>query len=78
MSNKPRWYDPESLTFVQLHEKLYALYLEIYPWHNTDQACSYDYPTFKEAVEDWATDDFYVQHITAKVYKDMLDWCDEE
>lgn len=68
MINKPRWYDPESLTTVDLESKLKALYVELYPWHGTSEARHYDYPAFSVALSDWANDDFYVQHFTAKTY----------
>lgn len=74
MSNKPRWCDPESWTFKEQETKLKELYLELYPWHNTQDAKSYDYPTFYQAIRDWASDDFYAQHLTAKLYCETVDW----
>lgn len=68
MSNKPRWYDPESWTFKEQETKLKELYLELYPWHGTPQAKYYDYPPFDQVVSEWASDDFYVQHLTSKLY----------
>lgn len=66
-------YDPESLTFDELHDVLEKVYLYCYPWHNTHEAKSYDYPTFDQAVRDWAKDDLR-QSFTAKVYCETLDW----
>lgn len=70
-------YDPESLTFQEQETILKKVYLYCYPWHNTDQAYAYDYPTFDKAVRTWAKDDFYRQHLTAKLYCEALDWIEE-
>lgn len=68
--NIPMFYDPESQTHQENTERLQTIYLELYPWHNTNQARYYDYPTFDDVVDDWASDDFYAQHLTAKIWKE--------
>lgn len=78
MKQLPEFYDPESMTFQEQEEKLKALYKSIYPWHGTEEANSYDYPSFSEAVRNWANDDFYVQHLTAKLYCNTVDWMFDE
>ncbi|XKX17700.1 hypothetical protein MVUOKPPV_CDS0303 [Klebsiella phage phi1_175008] len=67
-------YDPESMTFEQQRAALEKVYIYSYPWHNTEEARSYDYPTFEEAIREWAKDEFYRQHLTAKLYCETLDW----
>ena len=74
MNNLPVCYDPESMTHQEQGEALQRVYFALYPWHNTDQAYAYDYPTFDQAVREWANDEFYVQHLTAKLYCETLDW----
>lgn len=69
-------YDPESMTFQEQREALEKVYLYCYPWHNTDQAYAYDYPTFDEAVRQWAQDDLR-QSLTAKLYCETLDWAND-
>lgn len=68
----PRFHDPENMTQEERSRNLMSLYLDLYPWHGTEEARSYDYPTFESAVTDWASDDFYIQHLTAKLYKRCL------
>lgn len=67
-------YDPESMTFEEQRKALDKVYKYCYPYHGTDEAGSYDYPTFDQAVREWARDDFYRQHLTAKLYCEALDW----
>lgn len=71
-------YDPESMTFDQQRAALEKVYQYCYPYHNTDQAYAYDYPTFDQAVREWSKDEFYRQHLIAKLYCDTLDWIFEE
>lgn len=70
-------YDPESMTFEELRAALEKVYKYCYPWHNTDQAYAYDYPTFDQAVRQWAKDDLR-QSLTAKLYCETVDWIFEE
>lgn len=70
-------YDPESMTFEQQRAALEKVYQYCYPWHNTDHAYAYDYPTFGQAVREWAKDDLR-QSLTAKLYCETLDWIFEE
>lgn len=74
MSNLPTCYDPESMTFAEMRDALNTVYLNCYPWHGTPEARSYDYPTFEEAVKEWASDEFYIQYLTAKLYSDAMEW----
>lgn len=67
-------YDPEVMTFEEQRKALALVYQYCYPWHGTDQARAYDYPTFEEAVKMWAGDDFYRQHMLAKCYCETLDF----
>lgn len=78
MKDLPTCYDPESMTFQQQETALKKVYMTLYPWHETDEAKHYDYPTFSEAVRQWANDEFYVQHLTAKLYCETIDWIFEE
>lgn len=78
MHNLPVCYDPESMTFNEQAAALHKVYAALYPWHGTEEASAYDYPTFDQAVREWAKDDFYVQHLTAKLYCETLDWMFEE
>lgn len=66
-------YDPESMTFEQQRAALETVYQLCYPWHNTEEARSYDYPDFYEAVHQWAQDDLR-QSLTAKLFCETLDW----
>jgi hypothetical protein len=68
MDSLPICYDPESMDFQSKSKILNMIYLECYPWHGTDQAKFYDYPSFVEAVEMWAKDEFYKQHLLSKLY----------
>lgn len=68
MNNLPLCYDPESMTPARREEVLKQVYQALYPWHGTHEARSYDYPPFTEAVNMWAGDDFYRQHLTAVLY----------
>lgn len=70
-------YDPESMSFNEQAAALHKVYQYCYPWHGTEEARSYDYPTFEEAIREWAKDDFYVQHLIAKLYCETLDWADD-
>ena len=74
MHTLPRFYDPESQTHVENTTRLLDLYKELYPWDGTDKAKYYDYPSFANAVTDWADDNFYAQHLTAKLYLDAEEW----
>lgn len=73
MKNLPEFYHPENMTFKEQEQKLLALYQRLYPWHGTEEARHYDYPHFSEAVRNWAADDFYLQHLTAKLYCKAID-----
>lgn len=70
----PVCYDPESMTHAEQRQALETVYRAAYPWHGTPEAGSYDYPSFSEAVQEWASDEFYTQHLTAKLYLDTLLW----
>ena len=74
MNNLPKFYNPENQTHEENRSRLYCIYLELYPWHGTDEAQFYDYPNFYEAVVAWADDDFYIQHLTAKVFLEVDRW----
>lgn len=69
-------YDPESMTFEQQRAALEKVYLYCYPWHNTEEASAYDYPTFDQAVREWAQDNLR-QSLTAKLYCETLNWVEE-
>lgn len=76
--NEPgQLYDPESMTFNEQAAVLHKVYASLYPWHGTEEARSYDYPTFDQAVRQWAKDDLR-QSLTAKLYCETLDWMFEE
>jgi len=77
MNNFTKFYDPENQTHEENTNRLYSTYLELYPWHGTEEAKSYDYPSFHDAVSEWADDDFYIQHLTAKVFLDMERWVND-
>lgn len=72
------FYDPEVMTFKQQEAALIAVYVALYPWHGTPEQISYDYPSFNEAVRVWAGDEFYQQHLTAKLYCETVDWIFQE
>ncbi len=71
--NPNQLYDPESMTFEQQRAALEKVYYYCYPWHNTEEASAYNYPTFDQAVRQWAQDDLR-QSLTAKLYCETLDW----
>lgn len=77
MEQLPEFYDPESMTFKEQEEKLKALYSRLYPWHGTEEASAYDYPSFSQSVRQWAQDDLK-QSLTARLYCETLDWMFEE
>lgn len=77
MATLPECYDPESMTFWQMEDVLRGIYKRLYPWDDTAEAGSYDYPTFMEAVKQWAYDEFYIQHFLAKTYLNMWEWAND-
>lgn len=66
-------YDPESMTFDEQRLALEKVYQYCYPWHGTEEASSYDYPSFDQAVRAWAKDELR-QSLIAKLYCETIDW----
>lgn len=59
---------PEGMTDAQLHEYLWAVYLEHYEPTDRTKHSGYAGWTFEEMVRGFAEDDFYKGHFVAKEY----------
>jgi len=72
MNNLPRLYEPELKNTEEKRQLLWDIYIDSYPWHGTQEAGYYDYPSFDQEVIRWANDEFYIQHLLARLYLDSV------